>query len=566
MCFICSQPKGFETDIATIIKDNKNPILEVNQTNLFKLQPPEIGSNQNKYTFEISGIDKSHTLYEGIQKNSIAAIEYVTTKIKWKGTIDFVAKVGGKEEWFQQGNGFGTYGNPNHVLHEATTGNDLYLQRPNGWDEWAQVDWDAGSHIKLNQSNTGIRNYGFPVFIDPNPIYEDSSAIPHGHHDFYSIFMHEFCHILGIIDEGKFAKLSYSENNKVYFGGEATNLVLGHDLRLTADGYHYFDANNEYPLMGGDSLSRTIIKPMDQAVFGDLGYGIVRDCTESNDNLLGGLGDDIINLKGGRDIIKARSGDDIIDGGNGYDIATYNGNFKDYTCTLSNKIVTVTDNRTSVNDGTDTLSNIEKLSFADKSALITSKGIQEVNSLGFQSTKIYSGKSDTYKFYNLGSDKYGVETNTGIDELTGASLLRFDDKDMNLIKDIKGTFDQVTGLNTDSGRMFRLYNASFKRLPDPDGLKYWIEQFSSGANSIRVVASSFLGSSEFAERYGSNVTDEKFVTTLYQNVLGRSPDSIGLNYWLGQLSSGAETRYEALLGFAESAENKSLFTDMTGFG
>ena len=139
-------------------------------------------------------------------------------------------------------------------------------------------------------------------------------------------------------------------------------------------------------------------------------------------------------------------------------------------------------------------------------------------------------------------------------------------QNLNLINDIKATFDQVTGLDTDSGKMFRLYNASFKRLPDPDGLAYWIDNFSSGRNTIRVVASSFLGSAEFAERYGSNVTDEKFVNTLYQNVLGRAPDTSGLNYWLGQLSSGAETRYEALLGFAGSAENKGLFTEMTGFG
>ncbi len=137
-------------------------------------------------------------------------------------------------------------------------------------------------------------------------------------------------------------------------------------------------------------------------------------------------------------------------------------------------------------------------------------------------------------------------------------------RDVSAIIDIKGTFDQVTGLNTDSGRMFRLYNASFKRLPDPDGLAYWIDNFSSGRNTIRVVASSFLGSAEFAERYGSNVTDEKFMNTLYQNVLGRAPDTSELNYWLGQLSSAAETRYEALLGFAESAENKTLFTETTG--
>ena len=114
--------------------------------------------------------------------------------------------------------------------------------------------------------------------------------------------------------------------------------------------------------------------------------------------------------------------------------------------------------------------------------------------------------------------------------------------------------------------MFRLYNASFKRLPDPDGLKYWIGKYSSGENDSRAVASSFLVSDEFKERYGANVSDTTYVNNLYQNVLGRLPDSSGLNYWLGQLNSGAETRYEVLLGFAESAENKSLFTEMTGFG
>ena len=48
-------------------------------------------------------------------------------------------------------------------------------------------------------------------------------------------------------------------------------------------------------------------------------------------------------------------------------------------------------------------------------------------------------------------------------------------------------------------------------------------------------------------------------------MLDREADTDGLNYWLGQLNSGAETRYEVLLGFSESAENKALFTEMTGF-
>ena len=55
------------------------------------------------------------------------------------------------------------------------------------------------------------------------------------------------------------------------------------------------------------------------------------------------------------------------------------------------------------------------------------------------------------------------------------------------------------------------------------------------------------------------------MNNLYKNVLGREADTEVLNYWVGNLSSGLKTRYEALLGFAESAENKALFTDMNGF-
>ena len=180
----------------------------------------------------------------------------------------------------------------------------------------------------------------------------------------------------------------------------------------------------------------------------------------------------------------------------------------------------------------------------------------------------YSGNSYDYTFLNLGSAGYGIKPDTGgtTDSLTGITTLKFDNKSLNIVNDIKATFDQVTGLNTDSGEMFRLYNAAFARFPDADGLKYWIDEFSSGRNTRRVVAQSFLGSAEFTEKYGSNVSDETYVNNLYKNVLGRDADTEGLNYWVGNLSSGLETRYEALLGFAESAENKALFTEMTGFG
>ena len=199
--------------------------------------------------------------------------------------------------------------------------------------------------------------------------------------------------------------------------------------------------------------------------------------------------------------------------------------------------------------------------------------------------KQFRGSSLNYNFINKGDNNYEIIPKNNFDEITGQSVqkkyfsekdsinsedlesftLQFADKKLDLIEDVKEVFDQVTGLNTDSGRMFRLYNAAFRRFPDRNGLKYWIEQFSSGANDIRTVSSSFLVSDEFKLRYGDNVSDKQYVRTLYINVLNRELDQGGYDYWVGNLTNGIEQRHEVLLGFAESSENKALFSEMTGF-
>ena len=274
------------------------------------------------------------------------------------------------------------------------------------------------------------------------------------------------------------------------------------------------------------------------------------------------MGSNIKSSTADNDTLTSTSNNELFDGGAGTDTVAFSGNFSNYSLTRTSTSLELIDQRTGTNDGIDTLSNIEYIQFSD----------QTIDESKVDVVKTYSGNFSDYKFYNKGGGIYQIKTDSGYDDITGLPLLNFSGestsssfKDISAIVDIKGTFDQVTGLNTDDAKMFRLYNAAFKRFPDPDGLKYWIDKYTSGENDERSIASSFLVSAEFKERYGENLSDSTYVNTLYKNVLGRDADTSGLNYWLGQLNSGAETRYEVLLGFSESAENKALFTEITGF-
>ncbi|MFZ6876532.1 DUF4214 domain-containing protein [Undibacterium sp. Di27W] len=111
-------------------------------------------------------------------------------------------------------------------------------------------------------------------------------------------------------------------------------------------------------------------------------------------------------------------------------------------------------------------------------------------------------------------------------------------------------------LNGNAGQAYRLYQAAFNRTPDQAGLGYWIKQMDSGAENLNHVAAGFVGSLEFAKLYGQNITDDAFLTALYSNVLHRTPDKAGFEYWHGEMGSGM-TRPDILASFSESTENQA---------
>ena len=177
----------------------------------------------------------------------------------------------------------------------------------------------------------------------------------------------------------------------------------------------------------------------------------------------------------------------------------------------------------------------------------------------------FSHNSFDAKFYNLGGGRYGVQKKgeSTIDEITGVSSLQFQDQALSLANDVAATFNQVKGMDDVSGVVFRLYNAAFARLPDAKGLENWINGNSSGGMTYATSAQEFSSSQEFKNRYGANTTDTQYITTLYNNVLERSPDAAGLANYQGLLANG-KTRGALLLDFSESPENRGLFTEVTG--
>jgi hypothetical protein len=170
-------------------------------------------------------------------------------------------------------------------------------------------------------------------------------------------------------------------------------------------------------------------------------------------------------------------------------------------------------------------------------------GHQVDGGIGFD-TLIYQSSS-TNNHLTLNKDGSAqVTDSTGSDSLTNVERIQFTDKTVAL------------DINATAGQAYRIYQAAFNRTPDNGGLKYWIGIMDSGV-SLSTVSSGFIGSAEFQKLYGTNPTNELFVTKLYDNVLHRTPDSGGYNYWVSLLNSGGIDKISTLVNFSESNENQA---------
>ena len=178
--------------------------------------------------------------------------------------------------------------------------------------------------------------------------------------------------------------------------------------------------------------------------------------------------------------------------------------------------------------------------------------------VGTRSDDIVDGGAGIDTFVLEGyRDEYAVSLKSGT--ITVTDLLGLDGVDT--LRDVERlSFEGGDYISYETmgypAEAYRLYQAAFDRTPDKVGLGYWIGKMGDGA-SLHAVANAFVHSPEFGKLAGAAASHADIVTLLYANVLDRAPDTAGFAYWLDALDSKAATVADMLVGFSESPENQA---------
>jgi hypothetical protein len=104
-----------------------------------------------------------------------------------------------------------------------------------------------------------------------------------------------------------------------------------------------------------------------------------------------------------------------------------------------------------------------------------------------------------------------------------------------------------------AGEVYAMYDGLLGRAPDDLGLEDWTDHLKSGM-SLRDLAQALLDSPEGRERAGAE-DNAGFVQQLYKTTLHRDGDSDGAHYWEDSLNSHTLSRAEVAMKFAMSPEH-----------
>ncbi|WP_176498970.1 DUF4214 domain-containing protein [Sphingomonas sp. HMP9] len=123
--------------------------------------------------------------------------------------------------------------------------------------------------------------------------------------------------------------------------------------------------------------------------------------------------------------------------------------------------------------------------------------------------------------------------------------------DVEEVRFIDATY--VKSYDSFGAQVYRMFDTVLDRAPDTIGLDFWVDQLENGLG-LTQLANSFADSPEFRQATGG-LDNGAFVDYVYRTALGREADGAGHAYWVSQLDQGL-SRGAFLVGTSESEEHR----------
>lgn len=196
------------------------------------------------------------------------------------------------------------------------------------------------------------------------------------------------------------------------------------------------------------------------------------------------------------------------------------------------------------------------------------------------------GTDDTARFFGLYADQPGAVSDYSIrggsnfaivtgpngerDKLFGVEHLWFDNTVIEL--GAGNAYDEagVDGANPmdfiTAERVALLYEAALNRDGDIDlpGLNFYVDVTERNNLTDEFLAQDLMTSPEFTQNFGdvNNMSNLEFLQQVYQNILDRTPDTAGLQFYLDLLDANVISRSFALANISLSNENVGQSRDI----
>lgn len=273
----------------------------------------------------------------------------------------------------------------------------------------------------------------------------------------------------------------------VFIQGGGDGLLVLHALIQSTNAFIVND-NSNYNIIA-ESRINTIATHIDAelndgyVIVGGGGNDTIGGSTAA-DNLTGGYGNDSLSGFEGNDTVVAGLGNDTVDGGIGFDVLQVQGSYEQWAWSTDGDKVDMTNGVGSPN--TVDARNIDFISFIDA---------------------------------------VGNETSVVVTE------------------------------NQDQADAMRLYQGLFDRSADLGGAQNWLTAIDIGFTDVQV-AQAFLSSAEFTDTWGT-LNNEQYVELLYQNSFNRGADAQGLANWTAAIDLGILSRAQVAVAIVGSPEGQA---------